>query len=237
MGQIPDKYWIKIILIKVKNVKIPCSVVCRAYPATLVDSDSVKECIRATLQFLFCLPPLVNMQWGDWQWDCVSRPPAGKHRINSLSVRPGKVNGSKVFRKIITSDGLICHFLILWLPTLADDIQIYVGDLKMLRCWDVDALWMIYFDLKSCNVNWQSSDWTKSQFDRDSAGDSISVLNNLISRDKVTDRINVIHLHHKNTMSLVFTQLATFQCCLSCPDTSNTITIPTRLTIGGEGRY
>ena len=30
-------------------------------------------------------------------------------------------------------------------------------------------------------------------------------------------------------MSLVFTQLATFQCCLSWPDTFNTITIPTRL--------
>ena len=48
-------------------------------------------------------------------------------------------------------------------------------------------------------------------------------------RDKITGRINVIHLHHKNTMSLVFTQRATFQCCLSCPDTSNTITIPSRL--------
>ena len=174
MGQIPDKYWIKIILIRVKNVKIPCSVVCRAncYPATLVDSDSsdsVKECIRATLQFLFCLPPLVNMQWGDWLCSGTVTPGhlPGKHRVNSLSVGPGKVNGSKVFRKIITSDGLICHFLILWLPTLADDIQIYVGDLKMLRCWDVDALWMIYFDPKSCNVNWQSSDWTKSQFDRE----------------------------------------------------------------------
>ena len=42
-------------------------------------------------------------------------------------------------------------------------------------------------------------------------------------------------------MSLVFTQLTTFQCCLSCPDTSNTITIPTSLvwlwlglTMGGE---
>ena len=44
----------------------------------------------------------------------------------------------------------------------------------------------------------------------------------------------------KNTMSVVFTQLATFQCCLSCPDTSNTITFSTRLRLdnamGGEGR-
>ena len=134
------------------------------YPATLV--DIVKECIRATLQFILVLSSATGKHAirGLTEWQSVWH----KTQFNSLPVRPGKANGSKVSIEIITSDGLNCHFLILWLPTLADDIQIYVvGDPKMSRCWDVDALWMIYFHPKSCNVNWQSSDWTKSQFDRE----------------------------------------------------------------------
>ena len=165
-GTNPDKYWIKIILIKVKNVGTPCSVVCRA---DCVSGNTGWQCQG---MFPSCSPVLVlssatgkHAIRGLTEWQSVWH----KTQFNSLPVRPGKANGSKVSIEIITSDGLNCHFLILWLPTLADDIQIYnvVGDPKMSRCWDVDALWMIYFHPKSCNVNWQSSDWTKSQFDRE----------------------------------------------------------------------